>query len=204
MKKWVLAATAAIGLAGSAQAGVTTLQGIATNGPGDFTWTYQGTLGPDEGLRAGNKLIIYDFAGYIDGSISSPYPTVTSTVEFTSPGGIVTPGFTDDPNIVNLVFTYVGPDFRNSGGPFVPFDFNGLSARSTFNGMTDDAFFGLSTKNNPDGVPGGSNTPVYSLGSITVPFAAVPEPASWAMMIGGFGLIGAASRRGRRAKTLLA
>ena len=205
MKKWVLAAAAAIGIAGSAQAGVVTLASITTNGPGDFTWTYQGTLGPDEGLRAGDMLIIYDFAGYIDGSISSPYPTVTSTVEFTSPSGIVTPGFTDDPTIVNLVFTYIGPDFRNTGGPFTPFDFDGLSARSAFNIGGDDAFFGLSTKNNPDGIPGGSNTAVFSLGEITVPVgAAIPEPATWAMMLGGFGLIGAASRRGKRAKMTLA
>jgi hypothetical protein len=33
---------------------------------------------------------------------------------------------------------------------------------------------------------------------------AVPEPATWAMMIGGFGLIGAASRRRARAATVLA
>ena len=92
MKKWVLAATAALGLAGSAQAGVITLTGVTDNGPGDFTWTYQGTLGPDEGLRAGDKLIIFDFAGYIDGSISSPFANVTSSVEFTSPSAIVTPG----------------------------------------------------------------------------------------------------------------
>jgi hypothetical protein len=32
----------------------------------------------------------------------------------------------------------------------------------------------------------------------------VPEPATWAMMIGGFGLMGAAARRTRRAKTVLA
>jgi hypothetical protein len=34
--------------------------------------------------------------------------------------------------------------------------------------------------------------------------AAVPEPATWAMMIGGFGLIGAASRRRATAKVVLA
>ena len=33
---------------------------------------------------------------------------------------------------------------------------------------------------------------------------AVPEPATWAMMIGGFGLIGAASRRRARVATVLA
>ncbi len=32
----------------------------------------------------------------------------------------------------------------------------------------------------------------------------VPEPASWAMMIGGFGLLGAAARRSRRATVVLA
>lgn len=37
----------------------------------------------------------------------------------------------------------------------------------------------------------------------TVNFEAVPEPATWAMMIGGFGLVGAASRR-RAAKSVLA
>ena len=205
MKKWVLAATAAIGLASSAQAGVVTLTGMTTNGANDFTWTYSGSLGPDEGLRPGDKLIIFDFAGYIDGSIFSPYANVAASTEFTSAGSLVTPGFDDDPNLVNLVFTYTGGPFRSSGGPFGAFDFAGLTARSTLGGAKEDAFFGLSTKNNPDGVPGGSGTPVFSLGSVTVPtFAAVPEPASWAMLIGGFGLLGVASRRSSRMRVTLA
>ena len=199
MKKSILAAVAILGLAAPASAGVITLGSIAKNGNSDFTFTYQGTLGPDEGLRSGDRLIIYDFRGYIDGSISADgNANVAVAVENTSPGGLVTPGFDDDPNIVNLVFTYTGPDFRNTGGPFTPFDFNGLSARSRFGGMGVDAFFGLSTKNNPDGAPGGSNTAVYSLGQVTVPAAAVPEPASWALMLGGFGLLGATVRRRSR------
>jgi len=42
----------------------------------------------------------------------------------------------------------------------------------------------------------------FKLSSITVSeqVAAVPEPASWAMMIGGFGLAGGAMRRSRRSK----
>ena len=201
MKTWVLAAVAALGSAGSAQAGVVTLTGMTNNGPGDFTWTYNGSLGPDEGLRAGDKLIIYDFAGYIDGSIFSPYANVTASVELTSPGSLVTPGFDDDPTLFNLVFTYTGADFRASGGPFGAFDFAGLTARSTLGGVGEDAFFGLSTKNNPDGLPGGTGSAIYSLGSVTVP-TAVPEPASWALMPGGFGLMGGASRRSRGTRVL--
>jgi hypothetical protein len=33
----------------------------------------------------------------------------------------------------------------------------------------------------------------------TLAFAAVPEPATWAMMVGGFGLVGGAMRRRRQA-----
>jgi hypothetical protein len=36
------------------------------------------------------------------------------------------------------------------------------------------------------------------------PTGAVPEPATWAMMLGGFGLLGAAARRSSRTKTVLA
>lgn len=195
MKKWVLAATAAIGLAGSANAAVITLESVTDNGPNGFTFRYQGTLGPDEGVRSGDRLVIYDFAGYIDGSIMAP-GSVQTTTELTS-SDPVTPGFSDDPTLVNLVFTYTGADFRASGGPFAPFNFNGLSARSTFGGTIADAFFTLTTKNNPDGAPGGSGTPVFTLGSVTVPNA-IPEPATWAMMLGGFGLAGAAMRRRAR------
>ncbi|HEV2567238.1 PEPxxWA-CTERM sorting domain-containing protein [Sphingomonas sp.] len=192
----LLAAAAAIGLAGSANAAVITLQSVTNNGPNNNTFRYQGTLGPDEGLRSGDRLVIYDFAGYIAGSVFSPSAQVVATTELTS-SDPVTPGFTDNPNLVNLVFTYVGPDFRNENGPFAPLDFNGLGARSTFSGLVADAFFTQTTKNNPNGLPGGSNTPVFTLGNVSVPNA-IPEPATWAMMLGGFGLLGAAARRSNR------
>lgn len=200
MKKLMFAVVAAAGLTGGAHAAVITLENVIEQGPNGFRFRYEGTLGPDEGVRAGDRLVIRDFAGYIDGSIFGGGPNLTASTELVSSDPL-TPGFTDDPTLVNLVFTYTGPDFRASGGPFQPFSFNNFGARSTFSGLTQDAFFTLTTKNNPDGVPAGSGTPVFTIGQVAVP-TAVPEPASWAMMIGGFGLLGAASRRRTRARTV--
>lgn len=69
-------------------------------------------LSPTEGVKAGSTLVAYDFAGYIDGSIAATSRNISATTAFASTGLILDPSFTDDPNIVNLVFTYTGPDFQ--------------------------------------------------------------------------------------------
>ena len=48
------------------------------------------------------------------------------------------------------------------------------------------------------------NAPAVGGSRLTAVVTAVPEPATWAMMVGGFGLLGAASRRSVRAKSVLA
>lgn len=201
MKKWVLAAVAAVGTVAPASAAVITMQGITNNGPNDFTFNYQGTLGPDEGVRSGDRLIIYDFNGYIPGSIFSTLANVSASVENVSSTPVFQPGQTDDPNIPNLVFTYNGPDFQTTGGPFASVNFNGLGARSTFGSTILDAFFTETVKNNP---PGEAMTPAYQVGNVSVPFAAVPEPSTWAMMLGGFGLLGFSARRRRTTARVIA
>ena len=204
MKKWVFAAAAAVGVAGSANAAVVTLQSIDMNGANDNRFNYQATLGPDEGLRSGDRIVIFDFAGYIDGSIFTPNANFVGTAELVS-ADPVTPGFTDDAALTNLVFTYVGPNFRFPGGPLPQTDINGLGARSTLSGTTVDAFFSRTVKNNPVGRIGGAGTPIFTLGQVSTPaVSAVPEPAAWAMMLGGFGLLGGAMRRRTRATHVLA
>lgn len=44
-----------------------------------------------------------------------------------------------------------------------------------------------------------TTTYTFTLNGVSVPIPpVVPEPATWAMMIGGFGVVGAMARRGRR------
>lgn len=197
--KMASAAVAAL-LLGATSAGaaiIPTLSGITANAT-DYTFSYQGTLSGDAGLTAGSWFVIYDFAGYVDGSVYSPYAAVTASSELVTAAPISFPGTVDDPTIANLVFTYNGPAFHTSGGPYAALDFSGLTARSIYGGVAADTFFGSTVKNNPDGQPGGSGTPIYDVGFITVP-GAVPEPATWGLMIMGFGAMGSALRNRRRA-----
>jgi hypothetical protein len=184
-----LVALAALGsaLAAPASAAVAILDSI-TPVAGGYFWEYRITLGPDEGLRAGDKLVIFDFAGYVDGTIVGAANTIAS-VEFSSLP-FVTPGESDDPGLLNLVWTYDGPDFQTSGGPYASIVQDGFGAVSIYNRSVLDAFTSVTTKNNPEFASG---TPLVQGGYTQVPV--IPEPASWAMMVAGFGLLGLSLRR---------
>ena len=178
----------------SASAATVQLDARAFNGA-DWTFTYGGTLAPTEGVLNGSRLVILDFAGYVAGSIASALPTITATIEMSSVALGYLPGITDDPNLPNLVFTYNGDPFQVSpapvGAPYTPIDFTGLTARTTLGAVTTDGFAAYTVKNTP-GMTNGST--VYATGSLGVP-AAVPEPATWAMMVFGLGVAGYSMRR---------
>src|SRR3546814_19585872 len=103
------------------------------------------------------------------------------------------PGVTDDPGLVNLVFTWTGDDFQTSGGPFSDIDFSGLTAVSTYGQIFTDGFSTLTVKNEGLGAEGPD---LYTQGYVGVPGVPAPEP--WLMMIGGFGLGGWQFRRRKR------
>ncbi len=198
MRKFTaLAASAACLVAQGAHAPAATVQldSITTTGS-EFTFVYGGTLAPTEGVQTGSKLVILDFAGYVDGSIFSPYAQLVGSAELTTSGILLDPAVFDDPSLYNLVFTYTGPSFQvdpaPSGSPYEPINFTGLTARSLFGELTLDGFSTLTVKNEGSAV----GSTVFTAGQVGVP--AIPEPGTWGMMIVGLAAIGMSARRARR------
>lgn len=193
MKKLLLAAAAVAGLAGAvpAQAVVISLTNVVTEGS-NFRYNYEANFSADEGLRSGSTFAIFDFAGLIAGSVTTN-PLFTASTPNTS-NGLSSFGFTDDASTPNLQFTYNGPDIDQSNLSLI-----GFSALSRFGSTVNDGFSAVTLKTN--GAAAG--TLVASQGAVGVPNA-VPEPAAWAMMIGGFGLVGGAARRRQTVKTVVA
>jgi hypothetical protein len=191
-------AASAIGLASMAHAAIIPTLTSVNPTLGGYAWAYQGTLASDQALTSGDRLIIFDFAGFT-GTFLNPYAGLVNTsAEFlTNPEGTLLPfgsgGFTDDPNVYNLVFTYVGPNVNIAPDSCcTQRNFDGIGAVSTFNQIVVDGFAGSATLN--QGQQAGNTA--TNFGSVQVP--GVPEPATWGMMLIGFGAIGAAMRRRRR------
>ena len=188
MKKLLLAAIALIGLAPAAHAGIIPTLDTVTLVGTEFEFSYSGTLAGDTGLVDGNTLVIFDFRGYVPGSISAGIygADIDAFTELTS-SLLLPPGYTDDPSIANLVFEWTGSPFNASGGPFADVSFSGLSARSVFSQVGIDAYSSITEINN--GVATG--LAAYNQGPVGVP---IPEPSTAALVILGFGLAGAARR----------
>jgi hypothetical protein len=193
MRSLMVAGVAALAFMGTAHASVIPVLDSVTPDGAYFKFAYDGVLAPDQGVTAGSQLVIVDFNGYVPGTIHSSLADVTASISNTLPAGLLLdPAFTDNPTMPDLVFTYTGPDFQTTGGPFPDLThFSGLSADSTFGDMHAGTFSAVAVRNS--GSPQG--TPTYNVGQVMVPDPpAVPEPASWALMIMGFLGLGTALR----------
>ena len=194
MKHLLIAATALCAAASTASAAIIPVLDTITPSGGDYTFSYSGTLAGDQGLVRDSQLVIFDFYGYVAGSITAGIyaADVATSIEFTS---TLTPqpGVDDDPLIENLVFTWVGSPFNATGGPFSDVSFSGLAARSIYGGSRLDGFSAKATVNN--GAATGELA--FNTGLVGVP-APIPEPATWALLISGFGLAGAMLRQRRQ------
>jgi len=189
MRKYVLAAVAVVGLAASAQAAT------IPAGTAGFVWTTSPTVNIAAGTFAGDSIATTAATGGFTG-VSGP-GTSLGTLSFSN---VI--GTTLDETLANFLsfgdFTFsvsqvTTQSFVNAAGSVSAslyllgttvgggYDPTENSVTLTFNSTGGSPFTASATLSNP---PGG-----------TVP--SVPEPASWAMMLGGFGLIGLAMRRRR-------
>jgi len=170
-----------------ARAGFTiSLDPGSPTGAGPFTYSYTAELAPGDVIGTGDFFRIYDFAGYVPGSIAAPAgwtASVANSNPTPPPNVILSHG--DDAAVPNLIFTY-------NGAPISPASVSGFTAQSTlgFLGAIKD-FAGRLRKE--DG------TPVDSVGDVRVP-GPVPEPASVVSLLFGGAFFAFAGRRYCKAK----
>lgn len=175
---------------------IPSLSAVTPSGAGN-TFFYSLGLAPDTKLDPGQPfpqaLVIYDFSGYLPGSIGSASGNWLASVS--NAGPLLNPFIElipeDDPSIPNLVFRYIGPPIV---GPQLFFDV--VFADSIYSATVLDRFQGQGTKNIPPPDPfKENNTPAATDGLVAVP--QVPEPATMGML--GFGLLGLALANRKRA-----
>jgi hypothetical protein len=175
-----------------ARAGFTvTLDSGSPTGSGPYTYSYTASIPDGDQINAGNFFRIYDFAGYVSGTVTAPagWTVATNNTDPVPPPNVIL-SHGDDPAVPNLTFTY------NGASPIVgPTAISGFTAQSTFplEGAIKD-FVGRDTK--ATGPTAGSA--VDSVGDIKVP--GVPEPSAVVSSAIGLALLGlgCAARSRRR------
>jgi len=148
---------------------------------GDYNFSFYGTM------YNGMGTITTDASGHITGINGNVTDLSTSVSD--SILGISSYASADNNLYITPAYvTFMGISFSTA----ILGDFN------LGNTLTGDYAIANSITNPGGNYPGAVDQPV------TVNIAAVPEPASWAMMLLGFAGVGAAMRRTRRAKPVLA
>ncbi len=174
-----IAAAASLMSGSSSSAAIIPVDPVVAPAGSNFMWTYDTYLTILSQVQTGDYFIIYDFGGYVAGSIFTPSAAwVGSTSLVTAPPPGVTLLEADNPGLTNLVFTYVGaptivnPSFLASVG------LGRFGAVST----GDSARIDLVAYNNHDNSnPAGS--PATGQNAVQVPFGApIPEPTAVAAL----------------------
>jgi hypothetical protein len=123
-------------------------------------------------------------------SLVAVIPTQTRSGNETAFDGIIDFGGTSGDTFINVNGTAT-----DSVNLFSPADFALFTGTGTVNAMLSGS--GMSTVVGAGNLVTQISTRAGGFGRVTYTYneSAVPEPASWAMMVGGFGLLGAAMRR---------
>ena len=136
------------------------LSSIVPSG-GDFTWNYSANVTLDQRVEHDDFFTIYDFGNFVAGSNTQPTGWMFSSALVGRTPPLVIPH--DDPNILNLTWTYIGKT------PIVgPAALGIFSIDTNTNQVATSDFAAQATRN------GGPNdgTKIANVGNVSVP---VPE-----------------------------
>jgi hypothetical protein len=163
------------------------LASITAQADGTFLWNYRLELADTEQFMAGDFFVVYDFLGYVPGSITAP-GLGTQWTATTANSGPTVPNVTipDNPGVTNLVFGKIGTPTPAAGG----FELAGFSARSSAGTPTVGVFGANGTDVE---VPGGR---LNARGNTQVP---IPEPGTMTLLgMGALGVLGYGGLRRKR------
>lgn len=110
---------------------------VVTPSGSNFTYSYNLSVAAGTRVNAGDYFTIYDFNGYVDGSVYHPADwTVSVQTQGMTPFGVEIRAFGgDSPSAVNLTFTYTGPTIV---GPV-----SGLGGPDSFGADSTQSVYGL-------------------------------------------------------------
>src|SRR5438105_2053186 len=148
---------------------IPTLSSVTGSSP-TFTWNYSANVTVDEAVNAGDFFTIYDFGTIAPGSNTQPTGWTFSQALLGPTPALTNP--TDNPNILNLTWTY------NGAAPIT-----GSAALGIFSVITstDQLKVGQFTAEATRNSGPNAGTKVDNIGTISVP---VPESSSLLPIIG--------------------
>src|SRR5438128_4760665 len=162
--KFLLALIAIIAVSLTARADIIpTLDSVTGSSP-SFTWNYAANVTVDQTINAGDFFTIYDFGTIAPGSNTQPTGWTFSQALVGPTAALTSP--TDDPNILNLTWTY------NGSTPIVGSASLGIFSVVT---STDQLKTGQLTGQPTRSSGPEAGTKISNIGNVTVP---VPEPSA--------------------------
>ncbi len=210
---------AALALAGATQASTVTFASFSPVGSAhNIKWTNSGLNGAlaDTGRPVDFKFLTGPLAGDIVLATLDLAASETGNAAIAAGGQLIQPGidgnfsftvdgaqtvggqaFANGANLLSGVFTTAALTGQAGGGSVTFSDSGTVSFTSSFLSLspTEDYSFGLTSASPKIGATAGMALNTFGATAAGDFDASVPEPATWALMIGGLGMVGYSLRR---------
>ena len=148
---------------------IPTLDSVTGSSP-NFTWNYSANVTVDQTVNTGDFFTIYDFGSIALGSNTQPTGWTFSQALLGPTAALTSP--TDNPNILNLTWTYNGTTPINGSAALGIF-----SVITSTDQLKDGQFTAQATRNSGPN----AGTKVSNIGNVSVP---VPESSSLFPILG--------------------